>query len=109
MTILPVSCIFLFQGVKCVVTAADVPGSNVAGLGDDELVFAEHKVTAIGQLIALVVADSKPLAKQAAKLVKVTYEDLPSVLTIEVSLRGIMYCTVEVCKFTFVVKILFIG
>ena len=77
-----------------------MPGSNVAGLGNDELVFAEDEVTAIGQLIALVVADNKPLAKQAAKLVKISYEDLPSVLTIEVSLRGIMYCTVEVCKFT---------
>ena len=71
--------------MRCVVTVKDVPGSNVAGLANDELVFAEDKVTAIGQLIAIVVADNKLLAKQAVKLVKVTYKDLPAILTIEVS------------------------
>ena len=70
--------------MRCVVTVKDVPGSNIAGVANDELVFAEDKVTAIGQIIAVVVADNKSLAKQAVKLVKVTYKDLPAILTIEV-------------------------
>ena len=51
----------------------------------DEEVFADGKVTAFGQVIGVVVAESQPLAQRAAKAVKVTYEDLPSVITIEVS------------------------
>ncbi len=50
----------------------------------DEQIFADGKVTCIGQLIVVVVATSQPLAQRAAKAVKVTYVDLPSVITIEV-------------------------
>ncbi len=53
----------------------------------DEEVFADGKVTSIGQVIAVVVAESQPLAQRAAKAVKVTYEDLPSVITIEVCVQ----------------------
>ena len=77
--------------MRSVVTAKDVPGSNVAGLANDELVFAEDKVTAIGQLIAIVVAENKLLAKQAVKLIKVTYKDLPAILTIEVRSLSSIY------------------
>ena len=86
-----ISIILILQGVRSVVTAKDVPGSNVAGLANDELVFAEDKVTAIGQLIAIVVAENKLLAKQAVKLVKVTYKDLPAILTIEVRSLSSVY------------------
>jgi len=41
-------------------------------------------VTCIGQLIGLTVAKTRPLAQRAAKLVKVTYKDLPAIITIEV-------------------------
>ena len=41
-------------------------------------------MTSIGQIIGIVVAKSKPLAQRAARAVKVTYTNLPSVLTIEV-------------------------
>ena len=54
------------------------------GIGCDEEVFADGKVNHIGQLIGIIVAESQPLAQRAAKAVKVTYEDLPSVITIEV-------------------------
>ena len=50
----------------------------------DEEVFADGKVNFIGQIIGVIVAEGKPLAQRAAKLVKVAYEDLPSVITIEV-------------------------
>ena len=81
----------LSQGVRAIVTAQDVPGSNITGLGNDEQVFADETVTAIGQVIAVVVAESQPLAQRAAKAVKIIYKDLPSILTIEVTNRR---CTV---------------
>ena len=46
--------------------------------------FADGKVNFIGQVIGLIAADSQPLAQRAVKAVKVTYEDLPAVITIEV-------------------------
>ncbi len=55
-----------------------------AGSWLDEVVFADGKVNLIGQVIGLVVAESQPLAQRASKLVTVTYQDLPSVITIEV-------------------------
>ena len=66
------------------VSAQDVPGSNTIGLINDDYIFADGKVTSIGQIIGIVVAKSKPLAQRTARDVKVTYTNLPSVLTIEV-------------------------
>ncbi len=50
----------------------------------DEVVFADGKVNLIGQIIGLIVAESQPLAQRASKLVNVTYQDLSSVISIEV-------------------------
>ena len=50
----------------------------------DEEVFADGKVNFLGQIIGVIVAEGQPLAQRVAKLVTVTYEDLPSVITIEV-------------------------
>ncbi len=55
-----------FPGVYDFVTAADVPGQNVIGLGNDDPVFAEGTVTAYGVPIGLVLADSKRTAEDAA-------------------------------------------
>ena len=72
------------EGAHGCVTAQDVPGSNITGLLGDEEVFADGKVTHFGQVIGIVVADSQMLAQQAARMVQVSYSDLPSVITIEV-------------------------
>ena len=55
-----------------------------AGVGKDEAVFADGKVVTFGQIIGVVLARDQPLAQRAVKAVKVTYQDLPSVITIEV-------------------------
>lgn len=55
-----------------------------AGIEKDEPVFADGKVICFGQVIGVVLARNQPLAQRAAKAVKVTYEDLPSIITIEV-------------------------
>ena len=50
----------------------------------DEEVFADGVVTHFGQIVGVVLAESQPLAQRAAQTVSITYDDLPSVITIEV-------------------------
>eukprot|EP00871_Galdieria_phlegrea_P004977 jgi/Galph1/5480/GphlegSOOS_G4164.1 len=78
------------QGVVKILFAKDVPGSNRFGITaiEDELVFWSEQVTAVGQVIGLVVADCKEHAKVAAKAVIVNYEKLPAILTIEEALKN---------------------
>lgn len=79
------SPILHLDGVHGYVAVADVPGSNVTGVFADEQVFADGEVTHFGQIIGMVLADNQVIAQRAAKLVKVTYIDLPSIITIEVT------------------------
>ncbi|XP_013807631.1 aldehyde oxidase 2-like [Apteryx mantelli] len=78
-------------GVVDVVTARDVPGEN----GNDEQAFAEDKVICVGQIICAVVAESVTQAKQGAEKVKIVYEDLEPILTIEDSIKHNSYITEE--------------
>ena len=75
-------------------TVKDVPGSNIIKAFKDEKVFADGEVTSVGQIIAMVIADDKLTAQRLAKRVKVNYQDLPSVLTIEV-LTTVSTCTIS--------------
>ena len=75
------------QGVVDIVSVLDVPGTNIAGLDGDELVFADRTVTSVGQIIALVLARDQPSAQRGVRSVVVTYTDLPAVITIEVCRR----------------------
>ncbi|XP_078504361.1 xanthine dehydrogenase/oxidase-like [Lissotriton helveticus] len=70
-------------GFVCSVSAMDVPGSNVAGFGQDETVYAEDMVTCVGHIIAGVLADTQEHAQRAAKAVKITYEEQPHIITIQ--------------------------
>ena len=66
-------------GVVAVLTAADVP-YNAFGLIDaDQPVLCGDVVRFEGDKVALVVAESKEAAEEGARLVGVTYEDLPAV------------------------------
>uniref|UniRef100_A0A663DVJ5 FAD-binding PCMH-type domain-containing protein n=1 Tax=Aquila chrysaetos chrysaetos TaxID=223781 RepID=A0A663DVJ5_AQUCH len=70
-------------GVVDVVTARDVPGEN----GKDEQAYAEDKVVCVGQIICAVVAESLTQAKCGAEKVKIAYEDLEPILTIEANIN----------------------
>ncbi|KAL9964449.1 hypothetical protein ACROYT_G028093 [Oculina patagonica] len=71
-------------GVKTFINADDVPGSNSTGYYVcDEEIFATDKVTCAGQVIGAVAAETQAQAQRAAKMVKIEYEDLSSILTIE--------------------------
>jgi xanthine dehydrogenase large subunit len=71
-------------GVACVLTAADIPAMNDAGpILAGEPLLAMGKVTYYGEAIAVIAATSQNAARHAATLAKITYEDLPAILTIE--------------------------
>ncbi|XP_064518045.1 aldehyde oxidase 2-like isoform X1 [Pseudopipra pipra] len=78
-------------GVVDVVTARDVPGKN----GKDEQAYAEDKVICVGQIICAVVAESLTQAKCGAGKVKIVYEDLDPILTIEDAIKHNSYITEE--------------
>ncbi|RDD44883.1 Xanthine dehydrogenase/oxidase [Trichoplax sp. H2] len=76
-------------GVVSHVTAADIPGTNHFGpaVADDE-VFATTKVTCIGHIIGVILADTKEHADDAVAAVEIEYEDLPAILTIEEAIEA---------------------
>uniref|UniRef100_A0A5F8GMS9 Xanthine dehydrogenase/oxidase n=1 Tax=Monodelphis domestica TaxID=13616 RepID=A0A5F8GMS9_MONDO len=68
-------------------SADDIPGSNETGLFNDETVFAKHKVTCVGHIIGAVVTDTPEHAQRAAQAVKIEYEELPAIITIELKIE----------------------
>jgi len=75
-------------GVKLVMTAADLP-QPVPRFGpqfEDRPVLAVDETKYDGDAVALVAADTKDAAEEAAGLVKVSYEELPAVFTIALAL-----------------------
>lgn len=77
-------------GVAGIFTAADLSEeeNRWGPIFHDELLFRKDTVTSTGQLIALVAASSLEEAERAARLVKVQYEELPAVLTIDDAIRA---------------------
>ncbi|MES2129420.1 MAG: xanthine dehydrogenase molybdopterin binding subunit [Pseudomonadota bacterium] len=69
-------------GVVAVYTVADIPGTNDCGpIIHDDPILADGLVQYVGQPIFVVVARTHDLARRAARLAKVTYEELPAILT----------------------------
>ncbi|HMN34338.1 MAG TPA: xanthine dehydrogenase molybdopterin binding subunit [Chiayiivirga sp.] len=76
-------------GVATVLTAADIPGENDSGtILHDEPVIADDVVSFHGQSVAWVVARDEATARAAAERVRVEYEPLPPILTIEAALAA---------------------
>ncbi len=85
-------------GVKCVMTARDVPNnvlfSDVPGqttaigpLRARTQVLADDVVRYLGEAVALVAAETEELAEEAARLVRIDYEDRPGVFDPEAAMR----------------------
>ncbi|CAO4380409.1 unnamed protein product [Caenorhabditis nigoni] len=78
------------EGVVGYFGVSDVPGNNTPGLQianmnfpDDTTIFADKKVEAVGQVIGVIAANDVSLARRAAKLVKVHYKELKSLVDFE--------------------------
>lgn len=70
------------DGVHAVLTHADVPGDPRHGLVENDWpVFAggQYPARYVGDPLALVVAETEEIARQAVKLIQVEYEVLPAV------------------------------
>ncbi|MDP3147796.1 MAG: molybdopterin-dependent oxidoreductase [Ignavibacteria bacterium] len=66
-----------FPGVKKVILAQDIPGQNqIGGIIQDEPLLAENEVHFCGQPIAIVLAESLLIAREAKKKIKIEYKEL---------------------------------
>ncbi len=77
-------------GVIRVFTAVDVPGERVIGLirQDWPLMIAEGETTRyVGDVLALAVAETEEIARQAVKLIQVEYEALEPVTDMREAMR----------------------
>jgi xanthine dehydrogenase large subunit len=69
------------KGVIDVLTFRDIPGQNqIGGIIQDESLLAEAEVHFMGEPLAVVVAESKALAKQAVKKIEVKIDPLPVII-----------------------------
>ena len=73
-------------GVVAVFTAGDVPYNRYGLVEDDQPVLCETEVRFEGDRVALVAAETSAAAREAAGLLEVEYEDLPSVTDVETAL-----------------------
>ncbi|HRL27463.1 MAG TPA: xanthine dehydrogenase molybdopterin binding subunit [Alcaligenes sp.] len=69
-------------GVIAVLTANDIPAENNCGpIIHDDPILADGTVYYVGQPVFAVVAASHDLARRAARLGQIDYEELPAILT----------------------------
>lgn len=75
-------------GVVRVLTAKDVPGQTAYGqIIQDYRVLADDKIRYHGDVVAMVVAETRAQAVAAAKLIKIEAEELPAVLDPEEAMK----------------------
>ncbi len=87
-------------GVAAVMAARDLPASNDVGpVLPGDPIFADGVVEYWGQSLFAVAAESAELARKAAHLAVVEYEDLPAILTVEEALaRGSFVLPTQVMR-----------
>lgn len=85
-------------GVVTVLTAADLPGTEVATdipgvtgtgkrVGTDAPILASDRVRFLGEALAIVAAETPDIAQKALELIEVEYEPFPAVFTPEDAMR----------------------
>jgi xanthine dehydrogenase large subunit len=87
------SAVRQYPGVIRTLTAADIPGDNeISPMHKfDEPVLASELVQFAGQPVFAVLAESRAIARRAAQLARITYEELPAILDIETALAEKSY------------------
>lgn len=76
-------------GVLSYMDHNDIPGEKMWGaVIIDQEIFASEKVVSVGQPVGCVVANSREIALRGAALVKVTYEELTPILTIQEAIEN---------------------
>lgn len=73
-----------FPGVHAVLSAEDIPAENQIGQAiKDEPLFPETEIMYYHQPLAMVLAEDESIAETAAQLIKLEYEELHPILSIE--------------------------
>ncbi|MBJ6763809.1 xanthine dehydrogenase molybdopterin binding subunit [Myxococcaceae bacterium JPH2] len=81
-------------GVVTVLLAEHIPGMNDTGpIRHDEPLLADREVLFHGQVVALVVGESIDACREGAQRVRVEYEPLPAILTVEDAIARDSYHT----------------
>ena len=76
------------KGVITVLTAKDVPGSNLFGTEiKNQQIFARDKVRYYGDVVAMVIAETENIAREASEKVKVKYEPLDAVFNVREAMK----------------------
>lgn len=79
-----------------IIQASDIPGKNVVTiLADDQPIFADQEVQYIGEPILMVVGPTEEQLMQILSQIKVDYEPLPSVLSLEAAIHIGASCVME--------------
>lgn len=72
------------KGVHAILSHKDIPGQNNLGpVFHDEPALASEKVECIGQAIFIIAAENENCALEAKKLIKIEFEELEPILSIE--------------------------
>jgi len=79
-------------GVVAVALPEDIPGeNNYGGVVHDDPIFAAELVQYAGQPLFAVAAESYATARKAARLARITYDELPALLDIRAALAAGSY------------------
>ena len=76
------------NGVKAVLTGADIPTNRWGGFVNDETALAVEMVRYVGEPVAAVAATDPEIAKQALELIEIEFEELNPVHTIDDALQA---------------------
>ena len=74
-------------GVRAVLTGADVRGQRLGRRLQDWPVLCWDRVLFVGDRVAAVAADTREIAEEAVRLIRVEYEELPPLLDMDEALR----------------------
>ncbi|MGZ5829913.1 MAG: xanthine dehydrogenase molybdopterin binding subunit, partial [Xanthobacteraceae bacterium] len=76
-------------GVVAVLTASDIPGVNdVSPVKGDDPMFAETAIEFLGQVIFAVVAQTRDVARRAARLAVIEIDSEPPLVTVDQALQA---------------------
>ncbi|MBS1157685.1 MAG: xanthine dehydrogenase molybdopterin binding subunit [Proteobacteria bacterium] len=86
---LDLSAVRAYPGVRCVITAADIPGENNCGpILHDDPIIAGDEIQFYGQVIFAVAAETRDAARQAVRLAKVEYEVETPILDMDAAIAA---------------------
>ena len=88
-TAMDLAAVAAAPGIVRVMSAADIPGKNdCAPVYGDDPVFADTEVNYVGQSVFAVAAETMAAARAAVGLAKISYEELPALITIRAAMRA---------------------